>query len=651
VDTIINGDLANSGAILAGNNAIHISNASTLSGTVSNSGLVSGGNRGLWINSATSVNSISNTGTIRGANTGIAVTSTSTVSGGITNSGIIQGNIRAINVDVASNVSHIDILGQHARVIGAVDAVNSDFNIASGAVFASEGAFNVKSLNVAADAVFSLANSITAQNGVTNAGTLAIGNTMRTITSSNGYVQSAGGILQLGITNATNYGQLIANSTVDLAQSGNINVQIAANTTLHAGDTLTNIISGGTLIAPTNGFSVSDNSFIWNFNALTNTSAGVDLRATIDPMVYAACKGDYCQQAANRIISQVAAGNSAFSPYAAISSESAFKTAASQATSELSNENTQVIELITRSVLDVVPMWNSLKGKSAEDAADAQPGRLWLKPYGAAMAQNKQNTVPGFNARADGIVLGRDEQVTQDWVMGGAIAIGQDYIHSNAALSGQAINSDTYQLMLYGVKEYAHRMYLAGLGLVGYGHNRTQRAIPLYASTAKGSYHNWFTNLRAQFGYNLYASNENLLFTPALDVSYVFINQNAYHESGSAMDLSVATNNNSALVLGAYGNSTYHVTTRNQQDLTFTGYVGVASNVLTRQPQTMARFIAGGSNFTTFGIEPYRLVFRGGMGLTIANPAKPFKVKLNYDLQAGNNTTSSAGALTLLYLM
>jgi uncharacterized protein with beta-barrel porin domain len=140
------------------------------------------------------------------------------------------------------------------------------------------------------------------------------------------------------------------------------------------------------------------------------------------------------------------------------------------------------------------------------------------------------------------------------------------------------------------------------------------------------------------------------VFTPEIDASYLFINQSSYQESGSPMDLSVDSNNNSSLVLGAYCNGAYHLTTMiNQHDLTLTGYAGVAKDVINSQPHINSTFVAGGPSFSTFGVQFNGVVFRSGAGLTIASQTKPLSIELNYDLQAGNNAYSGIGAATIKY--
>lgn len=677
-ESTIDGQISNSGQITAGNDGILVRSGSQVIGGISNSGYISSdglddGSGGVGIalgdgtvhdifntgkihanhigialdtNSLVS-GSISNSGTIQGGDIGIKIQS-STVSGGITNSGTIQGGTDAIYVDPGSIVTGgINIVGQHARVIGNVDAVGTNFNINPDAVFTSEGTFDVDNFNIDSSAVFNMANAITVYGSLTNAGTLSV-NSMQTLTGN--YVQASGGVFQTEIGNGT-YGQLSATGAVDLLQSGHINVELTSNSTLHAGEVFSDIIHGeNTLTGPTAGFDVTDTSPLWKFTANTNNAGnGVNLTAAIDPNAYNICQGTYCQGAANAILGQLAAGNSAFDGYNLLTTDAAFQTAASQATPTLTNENIEAIQMITSSMMDVLPMWNMLHGES-EDAMLYQPNRVWVKPYGGSLTQDDNETVPGFNATAYGVVTGIDTQPSANWLVGGAVAAGGDTMQGSATLNTQSLSSATFQGMLYGTRELSHHLYLAGQGSVGYDDNDSTRSIPLYSDTASGSYGSWFTNLRTQFGWN-YLPTDNLVLTPDIDATYLFINQGSYTESGSPMDLSVDSNNNSSLILGVYGNGVYHLATlnNNAQRLNLTGYAGVARNLLNSQPETNARFIAGGPSFSTDGTQFNGFVFRGGVGLELAGSTEPLSLSLNYDVQAGNNAYSNFGSCTLSY--
>lgn len=650
----IENTLSNSGTINAGDVGIKMSSESTISGSISNSGSIKSSTYGIQISSSSIDASISNSGTIKGGSTGIAISGSATntmVGGGISNSGTIQGDINAINIMGSAVVSNINILGTHARIIGNVEAPNSTINITSGANFTSEGSFTTSSFNIASNAIFNMANAITATTGFNNSGTLSV-NQLQTI--SGDYTQNTGGVFQTGVTNATNYGQLVVDGNTDLSQSGHINVEIGQNASLHTGTVLSNVISGNTFTSPTAGFTVTDNSFLWNFVAsINNTNTGVNLTASINSAAYNVCNGLYCQGAANAIIDQVAAGNSTFNPYTRLATGSAFQTAASQAAPVLSNANTPLLQFITNSVIDVIPTGSTFSDKSGgESGGDAmlyQPGKVWVKPYGGSASQNQTSTLAGYNATVYGVVIGRDITPSQDWLFGGAIAAGGDNLDGEAQISGQSINSGTYQGMLYAVKTFHHDIYLAEQGLVGYGDNDTSRDIPLYNTTAQGTYNSWFTNLRAELGKH-FTFHQNFVLTPEIDASYLFVNQTAYQESNSPMDLSVNSNNVSSLVLGAYANASYHfISLKSLWDTALTTYIGIADNVLNSEPENTATFVAGGPNFTTGGVQFNQLVFRGGVGLAVSNPVKPFSLNLNYDLQSGSNVFNNVGSITLSY--
>lgn len=655
----VDGTISNSGIITGNTTGINIASttgnlATRINENIINSGTITGGTNGINISSNATINgNITNSGKISG-NTGIRVTgSSTTLSGGITNSGTIQGDVVAIDIDPFSMMNTIDILGQSARIIGTVNASNATVNITNGTTFTSEGLYSVATFNIATNAVLNMNNSIHTLNGVNNAGKLVVADSVQTITGN--YTQNAGGRLQTNISSTTDYGQLAITGTADFSSSGDIYVQVDEHASITA-DSHLNILNSSFIIAPSDGFSISTNSYMWDFTPEINTpfvpGSSLNLIATINPAVSQICKGSYCQGAATTITEQVAAGNSVFGPYATLPTADALQLAVSQATPELINENIQVLQLITRSVLDIVPMLDPAHDQLIGGAMLNQPGKVWVKPYGTSMTQNQRNTVDGFNASAYGAVIGKDIQLPHDWLLGGAFAVGEDTIRGKSVLHGQSIHGNTYQGIVYGAKQFANHIYLAGQSLIGYGANNTSRAIPLYTSTAKGSYNSWFTHVRAEAGWSTYVLSPKFIFTPEIDASYLFINQRGYQESGSPMNLLINASNNSLLTLGAYGNGAYHLATLNNgQDVTLTGYAGVAKTLIDNQPQTRASFIAGGPTFSTFGVQFNELVFRAGTNLVLAGQNQPFSIELNYDTQIGNNAQSNVGAITLKYKM
>jgi len=71
--------------------------------------------------------------------------------------------------------------------------------------------------------------------------------------------------------------------------------------------------------------------------------------------------------------------------------------------------------------------------------------------------------------------------------------------------------------------------------------------------------------------------------------------------------------------------------------------------LLGRSALTTATFVAGGSSFSTYGIQYNEPVFLGGVGMDMAGATSPLAASLNYDLQAGNSNYNGIFSITISY--
>ncbi len=105
----------------------------------------------------------------------------------------------------------IDLVGSNAHLIGDVFAQNTDVNVTSGAVFTSEGGFDVQSFNVANGATFNMADDITVTGGLNNSGVVSLADaSLMTVT---GDYLGAGGVLRTNVSSVSSYGQLAVTGT------------------------------------------------------------------------------------------------------------------------------------------------------------------------------------------------------------------------------------------------------------------------------------------------------------------------------------------------------------------------------------------------------------------------------------------------------
>jgi hypothetical protein len=105
-----------------------------------------------------------------------------------------------------------------------------------------------------------------------------------------------------------------------------------------------------------------------------------------------------------------------------------------------------------------------------------------------------------------------------------------------------------------------------------------------------------------------------------------------------------------SFIIGIDGDAAYKLATlQNQTDVKLTGHVGVGYNLLNSESSTKANFVAGGSNFTTDGIEYDDVVFRGGVGVEIGRANSPISGSVNYDMQTGNDGDNDTISATMKY--
>lgn len=615
----ISGNITNSGTLSgASDDGLNISNGSTINGNVSNlaGGTITGGDAGIQINSATTITgSVSNAGTITGTNTGIYVGSTSNITGGITNSGTIQGGINAIFIDAPSNVSGINLLAG-SRVIGSINAVNTDVNILGD--FNSEGTMSVNNLNISSGATFNMANAITAQNTVTNAGTLEVGTAARTITGN--YTQATGGVLKVGVQNTGAYGHIAVSNAVDLSQSGAINVDVVSGANIAVGNVFTNIISGSALVAPAGGFSVTDNSWLFNYSAAVNGGSGVNLTTALGNSVEesnVATGNNGGMGAARKLDEIIAAGTggdwqNVVNAFATLSNAQQVTDATNQTLPALAGAtNVSLIENMSTASRIVQARQESSSRASAGESFETSRN-FWLKPFGTWGRQGNHDGVVGYDSNAYGLIVGSDKAVTDKARLG----VGVSYFNSNLSSNGNynKVDVDSYLGIVYGSYKIDDRTDVNGQIEAGYNRSESDRYINFggLSRIAKGSYDGWNFHAGTGVGHSLNFGNDTTI-TPQVRVDYFVVGNEAYDESGAGvLNLHVDSQTEDQLIPAVEVKASHTFTPQ----LSFALNAGVGYDLLNDGNSVAASFAGGGGVFTTHGLEPSPWVVRSGAGVT-----------------------------------
>jgi outer membrane autotransporter protein len=287
-------------------------------------------------------------------------------------------------------------------------------------------------------------------------------------------------------------------------------------------------------------------------------------------------------------------------------------------------------------------------GKSGFASGNSLRGLgLWIQGYGTSGSQDARQGVDGYDVLTGGVAMGGDVQVAKSWRVGGAFAYGHSKVDSTGDSKGTTSGIDSYQAAAYA-NYTAKRWYLDTTLVYGRHQYENTRAINFtgFSDTAKASYGgNQYT---AQVAGGVPLVWKNVLFTPNLSLTYSMLQQDGYTESGtSGGNLTVDSQNNNSFKTGlgmkaskSFSNGKNRVV----PEVRATWYHEYASTA----PDSTARFVAGGTSFTTTGAKPASDSFVAGLGLSLVR-ANRVTISANYDAELRDSYVGHNGMLQLRY--
>ncbi len=629
-----NGNISNSGTITGDNeNGISIRNAATINGDITNSGTISASNYGVFLSSNSTINKLTNQAdaTISGDSDAINIDDSSIITNGIHNYGTITGSINAIYVSLDSTVSSINIY-DGSTITGAINAEGTDININGGTI---NGTISANSVNIESAATFLMEHTITAQDSVTNAGTLSLGTATRTINAANGYAQLVGGTLKIDVQDAATYGQLSVDNNVDLSQSGKIDVNVLSGANIVIGDTFSNIISGSTLTSPTDGFSVTDNRRLLNFSATTNSSSGVDLTVIDDASTSVSQSNSVAGNSGNagvaakldEIINANLSGDwqNIIGALNSLSSDQQIANAVSQMTPAfVGATNAASIEAMGSTLRIVQARQASYSGFAAgEDYRTSH--NLWIKTFGSWGNQDNKSGVSGYDATTYGFITGTDKDIDDKTRLG----VGVSYFNSKLKSNGgnNQANIDSFLGVFYGNYSLANKTDINAQIAAGYNDNHAKRDINFASINriAKSNYDSWSLSAGAGLSHLVNVSNATVI-VPQIRLDYFNAGNESYSESGAgALNLQVASQAQNQLIPAAEVKANHKFTSKISLALN----TGLGYDLLHNQNSVSTSFIGSGA-FVTYGLKPSPWIIRSDISL-IWKQSDAFELTTRYD--------------------
>ncbi|NVZ20773.1 autotransporter domain-containing protein [Pseudomonas costantinii] len=542
------GTLNNSGTITSsGTEGIH--NGGSI-GSLTNSGTVTG-NAGIY--NTGSIDSLTNSGTITGQYAAIYNDKLGTL-GPITNSGVIAGAImNEASQDLNINGGTGSTFGLLTGFGGGTDTGNVGLitNTASNVIFGSGNQLLNDNINVGSFKV-------------SNQGTLLVNNS---ITITGNYDQAANAKLLIGVSDSavaagtasdSGYGRLVVTGDANIASGSSVGLVSTHTYGFAQGQRYLVVQAGGagtnynadTLHYSVAGYDVSGASVVdgANKNLVLTVGAVQSVTPPVTPPTSsgpinrantadgtASLAGLFNYQGFNADLMNV------FNAAAANGSTAAGNKAGAQLspTANLAAA-TQGSVASTVQVLNVTSAHlEGLRGGSTGVSTGEGPptSGLWTQAFGGTAHMDERDDIAGYSARYNGLLLGADGMLNDNWRLGGLFSYTKTTLNNNGNNDGSSADVKSYGL--FGYASYnANPWYLdLSVGAVQHQYD-TQRQVDFTGvnGTAKGSHNGMQYTASAQAGYpiDLGASMANVILTPIAGLSYSTLRQDSYTEKGGA---------------------------------------------------------------------------------------------------------------------
>lgn len=604
----IAGGIANAGTIKGGDIGLYVYRGSAnISGGVANAAgaRLTGGDTGIYVRSGHVSGGIVNSGLIAGGTRGIYAYRSS-LTGGITNEtgGTISGGGgTAIALTSLTATTPITITG--GSIIGHVidnAPANNRSPVTIGGDFKTQGNFSVSSLTVNSGATLEIssANTFTVNHMNPSAGGICFA-----VSSHN-----AGGFGKL-VVNGAGKGLALANTSVS--------VDAAGTPLLNKGDALligdgNAAVTGGPGAVPQ---TVSDNSALWDFQIVNGT--------------YGALHGDSTQLYLLTSFQPAGNGNSGVksvlnalgnTPDPALSAIISHLNAASTRASyddilsstqpNVSGASYQAAQGSVNTSLGLVTKRLSIAtqpaGLSAGNTVKMGDMEGWVQGFGGHAVQGAQDGLAGYRSNTGGVMMGID---TAERYASAKAGLAVSYAATSSAArdvnrTQSSVNS--YQLTLYGEKDFAHDVYVRAMA--AYARNETHTARHDVGGTPG-------LNAYGEFGANQYALrmaagrgcvvNKALTVTPSILANLMHYDPNDYTETGAGgANLHVTQKPLNMAELGFGVNATWQFKLPNDMLLSPSLGLSYRHDLIGDRLESTSAFTGGGTAFASIGAAPAR---------------------------------------------
>ncbi|MDR3425370.1 MAG: autotransporter domain-containing protein [Alphaproteobacteria bacterium] len=441
------------------------------------------------------------------------------------------------------------------NTLGAISHLSALNLIGSGGTTEVDGDMYVAATTIGSGATLDAvgaSNAMAITGNIINNGKLALNHTTATLTGT--YTQASAATLDIGVTDATHYGQILASGVATMTGA-----KVALSGNMASGESFT-VVQAATgsdysgVTATATGFKATVSSILTGgYNdlviALSNLSTYGDLGQQAGggaaPNTGAAL--DQIQTIVNN------GGNASFNPILTTLNNIGAQSQASEQGAIKQLAPTQLTPQVMATNLTVGQTFNvigqhqetllvqnggDIIGRSA--GSEYRSGMFWGQISGGVADRASDAASDGYSQNYYGMTVGADVPVARDTVAGVSFGWMRSSATGLDSLSGDQVTVNDFQLTGYGKQRFG-AAFVDGMLGVGYNSFDQSRDIAFLGETAKANYGGWQYVMKIDGGYD-FAVGDDVTLTPLAGIQDVVTSNDSYTESGAAAaDVSVGT--------------------------------------------------------------------------------------------------------------
>lgn len=259
-------------------------------------------------------------------------------------------------------------------------------------------------------------------------------------------------------------------------------------------------------------------------------------------------------------------------------------------------------------------------GELEDDRTYLSPGtRVWVKGFGGLAEQDDRDGFKGYRADTYGTAVGIDTTDMYDaGLIGAAFSYAQTEVDSDNVNNTQT-DITSYQVTLYSGFDVAPNTFVNGMVSYTFAENEYVRSNiggnP--ALTARADYESQQGAVRMEAGRH-FIIGESVMLTPSFNADYTYGKADAFSETGVGnAGLRVETDEYQHLDVGVDVAITSEIQVNPTTIVKPRFNVGYSYAAINDSVKTNSSFLAGGTAFTTEGVEPDEHTLHLGLGMDV----------------------------------